>query len=1147
MVDDSYKRFQELVKKSKYAPKETTVSPVNKPPTSQTSKVRPEPRTDVVTVTNPQTGQKEQVTNYYDEQGRLRASLKIDETKGTVTGAVRGSKGGGISGVKGTVSTTQTVSPEQAIVPGTAGMSIGAGIGVPAQQASFVRPPTPFSPAYRQPQSQIVGSTQTTSGAGVLITGTSSMTGFGTQSTQAYTPVATSEGGTLYQEATVQPVIEPNITKVITPDTPEIIKAFERGFGLNKKTQGERDLMQEITTGSSEYLSRTTERVKEGKYLEILLPPLEVPKTTAQATTLLAEQATSFLLLRGAGQAIGATVQATTSVAEPLVVEIIKDIKAITPAIKPQVLPVIAQQPIIQITKFLTQASPVIVETAKATVRMGEIPLVVGFSAYSAGEAVLESASKGNSMQDSLTVGALEGVRTYGAFKIFDKGFISGAKTAQIVESSLFTTGKVVEKRLTKFVSEPILETTAGTKSWEAENLGATVAIREVKASELEVKYTANVFGIKNEAAAISQPEQIIRGKIDIKGSMTKEYINAKYSGSALKENIINIEGGKDVLKVSPGELWEPTKASVSGFYGKTATPLFTKGILKGTPDKTLAQAIGYIGKSVPESEINALTLRRTFSPKEIKVVPMESTITTTVGKSQENVLFDLEVPGVVPVHPDDYAKTTALSTESTMFDSRIGAPAKIRRTQTVEEIFEPSFTTVKTKTLPLPGKVGTSFESETIFVEQPKTTKTVIETFSDDIALKSDVTTFESKGINLEGKSKRVITPPKAREQVFETYGGHVDAELVTPIKIKDARLRIGQEVKSPVKMLNNESGYRRFVSKAKESRVRMFKPTVSVPESFFDAEVGMKAETVVAKARTESTLSGVSQQFKALGDTEATLFVRRYQMPKVGDVRTPFIIVRAPVAGMSYNTNTLSQQLLSTSRSQLSNTNIESKINLTQSNKVNLDAELKTGSSSSLKSENIIKIDSVLKAESTIKIDTKQELKTSQVQITKQNILTTLKNSFKFGSVTIPRPPPVPLGDSVPGRMFKGMKLDFGSSNKGYDAYVREKGKLVKVTQEPVSREVADRVGRYYVDETTSASYKVMPSSKPASLSQGNVPNVPASQFRSAKRLSGFTVEKNKFRIDSPGEKKGITAKGLRAMRNKNTFKLQSFKVRL
>ena len=85
--------------------------------------------------------------------------------------------------------------------------------------------------------------------------------------------------------------------------------------------------------------------------------------------------------------------------------------------------------------------------------------------------------------------------------------------------------------------------------------------------------------------------------------------------------------------------------------------------------------------------------------------------------------------------------------------------------------------------------------------------------------------------------------------------------------------------------------------------------------------------------------------------------------------------------------------------------------------------------------------------------------------------------------------------------------------------------------------------------VDKSSEASFRLKPTNKKAKLISKKISKVSKTKFyqpAKAKRLTSAFVEKNKFRIDSKGEKQKITYKGILASKQKRKLKTKTKKKR-
>ncbi|MEX1384424.1 hypothetical protein, partial [Lutibacter sp.] len=89
----------------------------------------------------------------------------------------------------------------------------------------------------------------------------------------------------------------------------------------------------------------------------------------------------------------------------------------------------------------------------------------------------------------------------------------------------------------------------------------------------------------------------------------------------------------------------------------------------------------------------------------------------------------------------------------------------------------------------------------------------------------------------------------------------------------------------------------------------------------------------------------------------------------------------------------------------------------------------------------------------------------------------------------------------------------------------------KFKKLNTNPLTRQNALNFGKFITDNSSAAQFKLQKSTKKAGKPI-NVPFTPDSKFRKKK---GSYIEKNSFRIDTLGEIRGITAKGLLKQRFK------------
>jgi len=119
-----------------------------------------------------------------------------------------------------------------------------------------------------------------------------------------------------------------------------------------------------------------------------------------------------------------------------------------------------------------------------------------------------------------------------------------------------------------------------------------------------------------------------------------------------------------------------------------------------------------------------------------------------------------------------------------------------------------------------------------------------------------------------------------------------------------------------------------------------------------------------------------------------------------------------------------------------------------------------------------------------------------------------------------------------------FQKMELKNGRkqkklSNKGFIPQVKRFGKWVNVLSSPVERPVATAFGAKEAIGTPARSFRVKEvMSAPIKMASPKLPFGWKQQFRKSKSNLGVLVEKSKYAIDTSGEKRGITFKGLEAL---------------
>jgi hypothetical protein len=172
------------------------------------------------------------------------------------------------------------------------------------------------------------------------------------------------------------------------------------------------------------------------------------------------------------------------------------------------------------------------------------------------------------------------------------------------------------------------------------------------------------------------------------------------------------------------------------------------------------------------------------------------------------------------------------------------------------------------------------------------------------------------------------------------------------------------------------------------------------------------------------------------------------------------------------------------------------------------------------------------------------RQEQKTGQVTrtIQQQKPITTTKTKIGFEEITVTTPKVVPflLGIQT---TTKGKQ----AKEQGYNVYMKEYKKKVKANDKPLSREEATRLGMDIADNSLSASFIVSKthSKVPSAQRKGLGGNPFIGKFTASNRRKGWFNEKRTNRLDTFGERQGITASKLIAQRRVSTGNMfRSFK---
>lgn len=147
---------------------------------------------------------------------------------------------------------------------------------------------------------------------------------------------------------------------------------------------------------------------------------------------------------------------------------------------------------------------------------------------------------------------------------------------------------------------------------------------------------------------------------------------------------------------------------------------------------------------------------------------------------------------------------------------------------------------------------------------------------------------------------------------------------------------------------------------------------------------------------------------------------------------------------------------------------------------------------------------------------------------------------NKFKMNEPRAPQPPritqPKRPKPPEPELVKKPLRFEFPSARRkdgpmGFNVFTRKAGQVVQINRAALTKEEAVRFGQFVVGNTARASFRLEEAGRPATgtfKGRGRPETFD-------KKDDGWFVEKNKFRISSPGELKEITQKGIFASQQK------------
>lgn len=138
-----------------------------------------------------------------------------------------------------------------------------------------------------------------------------------------------------------------------------------------------------------------------------------------------------------------------------------------------------------------------------------------------------------------------------------------------------------------------------------------------------------------------------------------------------------------------------------------------------------------------------------------------------------------------------------------------------------------------------------------------------------------------------------------------------------------------------------------------------------------------------------------------------------------------------------------------------------------------------------------------------------------------------------------TIPQLPKIPPGSALflSSSSGEGIIPFLGAEKaQGYDVQLKVRGKWKNASgKQSLKKDTANALGQYLADLTAARTYRIQESTKPITQKSPAETTMRGFKFYPKKGTKDTFIEKTAFAIDSPGEKKQITEKGLQALRSR------------
>lgn len=409
-------------------------------------------------------------------------------------------------------------------------------------------------------------------------------------------------------------------------------------------------------------------------------------------------------------------------------------------------------------------------------------------------------------------------------------------------------------------------------------------------------------------------------------------------------------------------------------------------------------------------------------------------------------------------------------------------------------------------------------------------------------------------------------------QEKTFEPVTKY-DNSNVFQKRTENPRARVVNEMKARLKKLAQQ----RLAAKR-----GAYNEPVTIPENFFDTQSREIAVRQTSEVQTKPQFFGQVEKISPntklapTSDVIDTQIGTRVDISYVASATEPDItiippsrakvytgvsVLNEPVSGLKAKsaiktqTSLASASLLNIKQDSTLKTKTQTQNRLlltpTVITKTAIQPALILESRVATKAKTISQVKTVLDSLSALRSRSVSKLKTQTVQNNVSiNIDKKQKDNILIPRGEVPRPTPRKPRDIIPPdqtpRVFvftptNESKPKEQKSSGFFNIISRKGGKEIRINAAPIKNvRSAFGIAQNVVGGTARASFKIINTTTGKEVSS---PSVSSQFYKNAK--TGFYVEKNKFRINTSGEKQQITAKGISASRvfkKKNSYKLFS-----